>query len=193
MSSRFEKVLAQCSPTRPTKTKTLDHLSGLVIRARDGEWDDLIEHINGNKPITRQGRASLALLLLQLSEHRAGRPSGAANAEQEAKQIAVWFMHAARDRFLPQPRRLTRAELEVLEASVLKHANEEFARGLKPPLKKGSLIGKGKNSRGHPYGRKVSKNIERIIQDELWPLAPSITNELVAALTAHAVKSKPGR
>ena len=192
MTTRFEKVLAKCSPRRPVRTKPLDHLSGLVIRAKDGKWEDLVEYLEGSGPITKPGRASLALLVRQLLEHRAGRPSGPENEEQEAKQIAVWFMHAARDRFQRDQkcRRLTRAQLEAMETRVIKHANDEFARGLKPPLKNGDLIGKGSVSKGHPYGREVSKNIEKVIEDDLWPFAPAIINDLVDVLTE---KSKPAR
>lgn len=193
MSSRAEKLLAELSPNRP-KTKPGDHLAWLVTLAKDGDWDDLVDYLAGNQPITARGRVAVAALIKELLEHRAGRPSGPSSVEQEAMQVAVWLMHAARDRFkqLHKRQNLRRDEIELLAHDAAAKVSSEILR-LAVPLKVTDLIGPPGAAKNYPYDRPAGKQVEDLIREDYWTVAPAIVNELVAALDAHAVKSKPGR
>lgn len=190
MASRFEKVLSECSTNRPTRVKPGDYLSGLVIRAREGKWDDLVEHINSDDPLTPQGRAAVALLLRQLLERRHGGPSGTPTDEDEATQVAVWFMHAARDAFIRQSEgdrtRLRPEELKLLATETAAKINLEYPK-LASSLTREDLIGsdENKSDKKSPYEVGPTNHAEYLIVDELRHCARPIASELVEVLVAY--------
>ncbi len=175
---------------RPNKTKPGDHLSSLVIRARDGKWDDLVEYVNSDEPLTPDGRAAVALLLKQLLERRAGGPSATPTDDEEALQVAVWFMHAARDVFIRQSEggrnRLRPEELKLLATEAAAKINLEYPK-LASSLTREDLIGsdENKSDKKSPYEVGPTNHAEYLIVDELRHCARPIASELVEVLVAY--------
>lgn len=196
MASRYEEILSNrknnrvvkrseggFAVKRPTRTKPGDHLSWLVIRARDGKWDDLVEYINSDEPLTPQGRAAVALLLKEFLERRHGGPSGTPTDEQEAIEVAVWFMCAARDIFTDRygRERLNGDEIKELARVTAAKTSAEFSK-LKAPLEADDLIGSPGASKKSPYRVGPTKHAEYLVCRELRFAARPIVDELVEAL-----------
>lgn len=199
MPSRYEKVLSNhnlnrpkgLSSERPIRTKPGDHLSWLVARARDGKWDDLVEYINSDEPLTPQGRAAIALLVKQLLERRHGGPSGTPTDDDEAKQVAVWFMCAARELFFEKSgrTRLRHGEIERLAEDTAAKINPEYAK-LASPITASDLIGSENDEKKSPYEVGPTNHAEYLVVHEMRHCAKPIVNELVEALIAYE-KSNP--
>lgn len=203
MASRYQDLLNNrnvrpedggFSASRPPRTKPGDHLSWLAKRAKEGRWEELVDYVNSDEPLTRQGRAAVALLLQQLLEPRQGGPSGTPTEKEEAIDVAVWFMHAARDIFLAPGARLTSDELKELASKAAEKINAEY---LQADLKADDLIGsfaskrlKGDPSTKSKYKIGPTNHAEYVVRNQMRFVGRPIVDELVKALATVSGKVK---